>query len=225
VSGENDDFTEDQDGNEGQETGTDGFGAGGNEGDQSEGEGGHRSQSGTSGGADSAAGDGGSSSAEGDGQGDGAGSGEAKRIRDLQSARDRETARANRAERALQGLLKPGEGSSGSADPERQSLLDELRESNLDGVYAEFGELKTYEIDRALIEGQTRAEMRASAARVVALVKGVETKARNKALSDAGIKAEPVGTTRPAPKDYARMSAEDIEKEIARARSGGESLW
>lgn len=149
-----------------------------------------------------------------------------KRIRDLQSKADKAEARANKAEAALAKSLKPGEGDAkGSNDPEREALLLELRDASLDTVYGEFAELKEYGIDQALIEGQTRAEMRESASTLVALIKGVETKARNRALRDAGVKAEPVGATRQAPKNYAAMSDEDIEKEISRARSGGDPLW
>jgi hypothetical protein len=40
----------------------------------------------------------------------------------------------------------------------------------------------------------------------------VETKARNKALADAGVKADPAGSTRSKPVDYASMSEEAFLK-------------
>lgn len=144
-----------------------------------------------------------------------------KRIKDLQSKADKAEARANKLEAQLQKALGSGEGSEGSKDPERDALLSELRESSLDAVYAEFAELKDYAIDRSLIEGKTRAEMRESATALVGLIKSVATKARNKALKDAGVNAEPAGSTRTPPVDYASMSLEEFEKHRA-ARKGSD---
>lgn len=145
-----------------------------------------------------------------------------KRISDLQSALDKETARANKLEK----LQKRGQdGDEGGKDPERQALLAELREASLDAVLGENPELKQYGIDRNLIEGANRAELRESATQLVSLVKSVATKARNAALREHGLNAEPVGGTREKPKNYGTMSDEDFEKELARAKGGGDSLW
>lgn len=149
------------------------------------------------------------------GDGDGAGSPPKddkadKRIRDLQSRADSETARANKAEAALKALNE-GKG-AGNDDPATQALMQELREASLDAVYGEFSELKKFGIDRSLIEGSTRAEMREAATSIVALVKSVATKARNDALSEHGIKPEPAGSTRTPPKSYDALSDEDFRK-------------
>jgi len=151
-------------------------------------------------------------------------SGEDKRVKDLQSKADKAEARANKAEAALKAL-QAGEQGNGSKDPERDALLAELRESSLDAVYGEFQELRDFGIDRTLIEGGTRAEMRESATALVGLIKSVATKARNQALKEAGVNPEPISGTRSKPKSYADMSTEDFEKEIARAKGGGSSLW
>jgi hypothetical protein len=189
--------TDDQDldleGQDGDEGDADGDGDGGNDGDGKDGK------------------------PEGDGQ-----TGEDKRLADLQSRLDKAEARANKAEAALAKGGGSGEG-EGSKDPERAALLEELREASLDAVYGEFKELGEYGIDRALIEGKTRAEMRESATSLVGLVKSVATKARNKALKEAGVTAEPAGSTRTPPKDFASMSAEEFEK--FRAERKGSDLW
>lgn len=148
-----------------------------------------------------------------------------KRISDLQSLADKEAARANKAEAALAKLNRGQDGDSGGKDPERAALMTELREASLDAVYGEFAELKEFDIDRSLIEGANRAEMRESATQLVALVKSVSTRARNKALRDAGVTAEPAGSRREPPKNYGQMSGEDFEKELARVKSGGEPIW
>ena len=148
-----------------------------------------------------------------------------KRIRDLQSQKDKAEARANKAEAALAKALNAGEGAAkeGSKDPERDALLVELRESSLDAVFGEYAELKSYGIDRNLIEGRTRAEMRESATALVALIKSVATRERNRVLKESGITPEPAGSTRTPPKDWGSMSDEDFEKERAKRR--GSSLW
>lgn len=151
-----------------------------------------------------------------------------KRVKKLQSIADKATARANKLEKELEKLQKAqdGTGSEGSKDPERQALEDELREDRLDSVFAEFEELKSYRVSRDAIEGRTRAEMRDSAAQLVGLIKRVETRTRNRVLKERGLTADATGATRGTPKNYANMSDEDFEKELARGKSGGApSLW
>lgn len=135
-----------------------------------------------------------------------------KRLSDLQSKADAADARASKAEKALNALNKGGEGSK---DPVTQALMQELREASLDAVWGEFPELKKYGIDRSLVEGSTRAEMRESATSIVGLVKTVATKVRNQTLADNGLSAEPSSSNRTPPKDYSTMSDEDFEKVLA----------
>lgn len=133
-----------------------------------------------------------------------------KRIKDLQSKADAAEARANKAEKALAALGKGDK--AGSNDPAQAALMQELREASLDAVYGEFADLKKYSIDRSLIEGSTRAEMRESATAIVGLVKAIATKVRNETLAENGIKAEPAGAARKPPVDYGSMSDQDFEK-------------
>lgn len=133
-----------------------------------------------------------------------------KRVSDLQSKLDKEIARANKAEKALKAR---GEGNGqGNDDPRTAALMQELREASLDSVYAEFSELKQYGIDRSLIEGSTRTELRQSATTLVGLIKSVKTKVRNEVLAEVGVKADPAGARREPPKDYGKMSDEEFEK-------------
>lgn len=137
--------------------------------------------------------------------------GDAKRIADLMSKAQKEEARANKAERALEALR--GEGSvAGNNDPATKALMMELREASLDAVFGEYPELREYNIDRSLIEGSTRTEMRESASALASLIKTVTTKARNKALADAGVKAEPSGNTARPKKSVTDMSDEEFLK-------------
>jgi hypothetical protein len=132
-----------------------------------------------------------------------------KRISDLQSKADAETARANKAEAALKARLA---NKDNVADPAAQAMMQELREASLDAIYGENPVLKQYGIERSLIEGSTRAELRESASSVVALIKSVSTRVRNETLTEHGLKAEPAGSTREQPRDYASMKDEDFLK-------------
>lgn len=134
-----------------------------------------------------------------------------KRIRDLQSKADAAEARANKAEAALRaGSADKGEGVRG--DPATQALMSELREASLDAIYGEYPVLKQYGVERSLIEGGTRTEMREAATSVSNFIKTLSTKVRNEVLSEHGLKAEPAGSTRKAPVDYASMTDEAFTK-------------
>jgi len=137
--------------------------------------------------------------------------GDAKRIADLMSKAQKEEARANKAERALSALRGEGNG-AGNNDPVTQALMVELREASLDAVFGEYPELREYNIDRSLIEGSTRAEMRESATSLASLIKSVTTKARNKALADAGVKAESSGSSSRPRKSVTDMSDDEFLK-------------
>lgn len=138
-----------------------------------------------------------------------------KRIRDLQSKADAAVARANKAEAALAGKSRKALGGEGDGlDPGTQALIADLREASLDAVTAEMPELKEYGIDRSLIEGTTRAEIRDSASALVSVIKKVATSARNKALADAGITPAPVGSRREKAVDITSMSRDDFLKYV-----------
>lgn len=146
-----------------------------------------------------------------------------KRVADLISARDKETARANAAEKALAAIR--GKDKDGADNPERAALVQEIRDSALDSIYASNPKLTDYGIDRVLIEGSTRAEVRASADQLVALIEQVETRVTNATLAKHGIQAAPLGGKRSKPVNYSDMSKEDFEKAIHAAKTGGNPAW
>jgi len=133
-----------------------------------------------------------------------------KRIRDLQSKADAAEARANRAEAALKS--KSADKGNSGADPATQALMQEVREASLDAIYGEFPQLKQYGIDRSLIEGSTRAELRSNANSLVGLIKSVSTKVRNETLAEHGLSAPASGSTRKPPVDYGSMPDADFLK-------------
>ena len=132
-----------------------------------------------------------------------------KRIRDLQSKLDAETARANKAEKAQKPVADKG---GAPVDPVAQELRQELREASLDAIYGENPLLKQYGIDRALIEGSTRAEIRANAASMIGLIKSLSTKVRNETLAEHGLSAPATGASRKPPVNYGSMSEDEFTK-------------
>lgn len=132
----------------------------------------------------------------------------AKRIKDFQSKADAAEARANKAEAALK--IKIADKSNVS--PETQALMQELKESSLDAVFGEYPLLKQYGIERFLIEGSTRAEMRESATSLVGLIKSVSTRVRNEVLTENGLSAESPGAARRSSVDYSTMDDEAFKK-------------
>lgn len=135
----------------------------------------------------------------------------AKRLSDAQSLAQKETARANQAEAALK-KLNAGKGSDAGDDPVTKALMQELREASLDSVFGDFPELKEFGIERSLIDGSTRADIRESATQLVKLIKAVATKAGNKALAEHGVTAEPAGATRQQPQNYVTMPDDEFKK-------------
>jgi hypothetical protein len=141
--------------------------------------------------------------------------GDAKRVRDLQSKADKATAKANQLEKELKALRNQGK-SDGSNDPEQEAIKADLREAALDAVFAQMKELTEFGIERSLIEGGTRAQIRENAESVVALIKSVSTKTRNRVLKEHGIEAPGSGTKVIPPRDYGAMSDEEFLKLLER---------
>lgn len=146
-----------------------------------------------------------------------------KRVRDLQSKADAAEARANKAEAALKAAKEQGERGGDSADPRYAAVMDQLREANLDAVYGEIPELRQFDIDRSLIEGTTRNEMRDSARNLAALIGSVRTKARNEVLAENGLSADAPSATPAKRADFASMDSKEFDELVRRAMRGGGS--
>lgn len=149
---------------------------------------------------------------------------EKKRLRDLQSAKDKETARANKAEAALKKMtesLKPGAGKpEGSVPPEVQKWLDAAKEGTRTRLYESDPRFKEYGLPRSLIAGDTPEDMEASATQLKRLVAKVESRVRESVLKEHGFAEAPSGSTKLPKRDYGNMSTEDFEKVLRQALSG-----
>jgi type III secretion system FlhB-like substrate exporter len=143
-----------------------------------------------------------------------------KRVSDLQSKADKETARANKAEarlKALQVAMEDKGAETGSAPP--ASAAGDLGGAILDMArmfavqqnpkLAEFG------LSSADLTGSTPSEIAQSAAALIARFDKIETQIRNKVLADNGLTPDISAGTPPDPKrDYSKMGAEDFKKVV-----------
>jgi hypothetical protein len=138
-----------------------------------------------------------------------------KRVRDLQSKADKETARANKAEaelaRVKAALVQDSESGTppSSGAPADGALLDMARMF----AYQQNPKLAEYDVPVSALNGGTPSEIAASAAELVARYERIETKARNKLLAENGQAPEIDSGGPPAKaRDFSTMSKEDFNK-------------
>ena len=138
-----------------------------------------------------------------------------KRVRDLQSKADQETARANKAEAKLKAMLEAaadrdaGGGSAPVPGDASGALLDMAR------MFAvqQNPKLAEYGVSMSDLSGSTPREIAQSAAEQVARFEKLETQVRNKVLAANGLAPEVGGDIAPAPsRDFSKMSSEDFKK-------------
>lgn len=142
-----------------------------------------------------------------------------KRVKDFQSLADRETARANKAEKrlkALEAALASGDSEEGKpatsvgGDAQNQMILDMARmfAVSANPKLAEFG------LEASDLTGSTPSEIAQSAAALIARFEKVETRVRNKVLADNGLAPEIVSGKAPETqaRDFSEMGKEDFDK-------------
>lgn len=150
---------------------------------------------------------------------------EKKRLRDLQSKADKETARANKAEAALKALQAGGTKQDdgrpkGSVDPEVQKWLSVAKESARTRLYESEPRFKEYGLAPSLISGDSPDDMEASFTQLKRLVGKVESRVRDAVLKEHGFAEAPRGGTSTPKRDYANMSKDDFEKVVNAALHG-----
>lgn len=150
-----------------------------------------------------------------------------KRVSDLQSKADKETARANKAEKRLQALeaaLKDSDSDGGKENPKRAdaSTDPQILEMAQMFAYQQHPRLEEFGVEMSDITGSTPSEVAKNAAALVARFEKIETIARNKVLAEQGLAPE-LSNDLPATRksrDFNSMPAEDFEKIVERALRG-----
>lgn len=136
-----------------------------------------------------------------------------KRISDLQSRADVETARANRAEAELRRLRgERGSTAESAADGETGEFLSALRDSTRETIFAQDPRLARYKVQPSEITGNTPAEMRASFDALRSRIDSMESAVRAEVQREFGIEPSIVpGRANALPK-FGEMSDEDFAK-------------
>lgn len=142
-----------------------------------------------------------------------------KRVSDLQSKADKETARANKAEtqlKRLQEALKEGdaEDSKPKAEASGNAQLDAILDMARMFAAQQNPKLAEFGLSASDLIGNTPAEIAASATALVTRFEKIETQVRNKVLADNGLAPEiDQAASSSAPKrDFSKMSSEDFKK-------------
>ena len=146
-----------------------------------------------------------------------------KRVRDLQSKADQETARANKAEARLKAILAASEDKDVRAPAPSAGLDVSSALTDMAKMFAvqQNPKLAEYGLTAEDLTGSTPAEIARSAADLVARFEKLETRVKNKVLADNGLAPEiSGGDSSPQPRDYSKMSAEDFKKVMEAAMRG-----
>lgn len=141
-----------------------------------------------------------------------------KRISDLQSAKDKETARANKLQKQLDAILaaSKGDDAEGSKPPASAggnvmdpAILDMARMF----AFQQNPKLSEYGVSSSDLNGSTPSEIAQAAAELVARFEKIETQVRNKVLAEQGLAPE-IESGAPAKqvRDFSTMSKEDFKK-------------
>jgi hypothetical protein len=150
-----------------------------------------------------------------------------KRVRDLQSKADKETARANKAEAQLARLLAaakaPESEGSGTPAPAGGNVADTaILDMARMFAYQQHPKLAEYGLTTADLTGSTPSEVAETAVALVARFEKIETRVRNKVLADNGMAPEIDGGAPPAkPRDFSKMPKADFDKLVEESMRGG----
>lgn len=137
-----------------------------------------------------------------------------KRINDLMSKWQAAEARANAAEAKLKAPAKQGESADGDTGQAAQAneFLEFAREDARRRVFESDPRLAAAGLELSAITGTTLDEMKASLARQVKLVDGIESRVRSSVLTEHGLNPEVDGGARESLPSFETMSEEDFQK-------------
>lgn len=141
-----------------------------------------------------------------------------KRISDLQSKADKETARANKAEARLKLLQAALDEESGTESgkppvsgggPVDSAILDMARMF----AFQQHPKLAEYGLSEVDLNGGSPSDIARAATDLVAHYEKIETRVRNKVLASQGLAPElDSGSPPAASRDFTNMSSEDFKK-------------
>lgn len=148
-----------------------------------------------------------------------------KRVTDLQSKADQETARANKLQKQLDAIAaatkEPGSDGGNEANPSNASVDPAIIDMARMFAYQQNPRLADYGVEMSDISGSTPSEVAKNAAELVARFEKIETIARNKVLAEQGLAPEITSSGTPSVKrNFETMPKEDFDKFVDAAMKG-----
>lgn len=141
-----------------------------------------------------------------------------KRISDLQSAKDKETARANKLQKQLDAITAATKDEDVEVRKSAASTTGNVTDNVILDMARMFAfqqnpKLAEYGIAPSDLTGSTPSEVTQAATELVARFEKIETQVRNKVLADQGFAPEiDAGLPAAKPRDFSKMSKEDFQK-------------
>jgi hypothetical protein len=137
-----------------------------------------------------------------------------EQLRSLQSERDKETARANKAEKQLSQMGKAAtaksKGNAPAVPPEVAEWIIAAKDSQRKALYEENKKLAQYKVSPDLIVGDSPAEMRASAESLSTFVDELEGQMRGNILTEHGFDPEPKTGSAEGRRDFKTMDSKEF---------------
>jgi hypothetical protein len=145
-----------------------------------------------------------------------------EQLRTLQSERDKERARANKAEKALTKMEKDSAKDAGTPEvpPQVEAWITAAQTNLRDSLYKANPEFERHGLDSSLITGDTPEDMEASAKSLSEFVSKLEGNVRDSVLKEHGFDPEPRSTTRQSKKNWTDMDSKEFDKYVEEALKG-----
>lgn len=143
-------------------------------------------------------------------------------LRKMQSERDKETARANKAQKEVDKMKAASAKSAGSTEvpPQVQEWINAAQSRTREALYEANPKFKTFGIDPTLISGDTPAEMTASAKTLTEFVDTLETTVRDEVLKEHGFDPSPKASASIGRKDFNKMDTKEFDAIVEEALRG-----
>jgi len=143
-------------------------------------------------------------------------------LRKMQSERDKETARANKAQKEVDKMKAASAKSAGSTEvpPQVQEWIVAAQSRTRETLYESNPKFKAFGIDPTLISGDTPAEMTASAKSLSEFVETLEGTVRDSVLKEHGFDPAPKASAAMGRKDFNAMDTKEFDAIVEEALRG-----
>lgn len=149
---------------------------------------------------------------------------EEEALRKMQSERDKEVARANKLQKQLDALNQQDSSAKDTGEsevpPQVQEWITAAKKNTQDALYKSNEKLEEYDVDPALIRGDTPAEMQASAKALGEFVDRMERDIRDSVLEEHGFTPAPKDAASIGHKSFKSMDKKEFDAIVDEALKG-----